>query len=535
LPQGQSAPSGAKSLEKDELARYAVVPWPRSLERREGRFVWNAQTRIAPVGDDPGLRQVAASLGALVAPATGFAPLLDAAPGPNSVVLRLDPAMTEDEGYRLRVEGDGVEIVAKKPVGLFYGVMTLRQLLPPPIEASGPVAGVSWEIPAVEIEDAPRFAYRGLHLDVARHFFSVEFVKRTIDQMARFKLNTFHWHLTEDQGWRIEIKKYPRLTEIGSKRKETMIGHGNSRPRRYDGTPHGGYYTQDEVREVVQYAAERFVTVMPEIEMPGHSLAALAAYPELGCSSGPFEVATSWGVFDDILCPREETFTFMENVLAEVLELFPSRYIHIGGDEAPKARWKESDFVQRLKAEQNLSSEEDVQSYFIRRIDRFLTARGRVLVGWDEILEGGLSPNATVMSWRGTSGGIEAAREGHDVIMSPTSHLYFDFYQAAPDTEPLAIGGMIPLRKVYEFEPVPRELSDEQARHVIGAQANVWTEYMKTNDHVEYMIFPRLLALSEVVWSPSEARRYDSFLARAEPNVARLASRGVRVAKHAVK
>ncbi len=533
MPQGQSVSPGAKSLGKEELEKYAVVPWPRSLTPREGRFVWNASTRIAVASDDPGSRQVAQALADLIAPATGFSPGIDGTPGANTVLLRLDPSIAHDEGYRLTVHGDGVELVAKKPAGLFYGVQTIRQLLPREIESKTPVSGVSFVLPAVVIEDAPRFAYRGLHLDVARHFFSTDFVKRTIDRMARFKLNTFHWHLTEDQGWRIEIKKYPRLTEVGSQRKETLVGHGHSSPKKFDGTPYGGFYSQDEVREVVRYAAERFVTVVPEIEMPGHSLAALAAYPELGCSPGPFEVATHWGIFEDILCPREETFTFLENVLSEVIGLFPGKYVHIGGDEAPKARWKASEFVQRLKADKNLDTEEEVQSYFIQRIDHFLTTRGKTLVGWDEILEGGLSPNATVMSWRGVKGGIEAARDGHHVIMTPTTHAYFDYYQAPPEGEPLAIGGYLPLDKVYDFEPVPRELSDQEARYVIGAQANVWSEYLKSESQAEYMIFPRLLAMSEVVWSAAESKKYESFLTRARPNVARLEAQGVHVARHA--
>ena len=320
---------------------------------------------------------------------------------------------------------------------------------------------------------------------------------------------------------------------MGSQRKETLVGHGHSSPKKYDGTPYGGFYTQDEVREVVRYAAERFVTVVPEIEMPGHSLAALAAYPELGCTPGPFEVGTYWGVFEDILCPREETFTFLENVLSEVIELFPGKYVHIGGDEAPKARWKASDFVQKLKDEKDLDTEDEVQSYFIHRIDEFLTSRGKTLVGWDEILEGGLSPNATVMSWRGVQGGIEAARQGHNVIMTPTHYAYFDFYQGPPDSEPLAIGGYLPLEKVYEFEPIPRELEGDAARFVIGAQANVWTEYMKSDSHAEYMIFPRLLAMSEVVWSPAESKKYEAFLTRAAPSVARLEAQGCHVARHA--
>ena len=504
------------------------MPWPRSLSPREGAFGWNGATRVVAEGDEA-VRRVAAGLVEQLAPALGFRPALDGAGGENTVVLRLDPSQKEDEGYQLRVDRERVELVAKTAQGLFYGVQTIVQLLSR--QRAGSQARS--ELPAVEIEDAPRFAYRGLHLDVARHFHPVAVVKRIIEQMARLKLNVFHWHLTEDQGWRIEIKKYPRLTEVGAWRKRTLIGHGHAEPKRYDDVAHGGFYTQEEVRDVVRFAAERFVTIVPEIEMPGHALAILAAYPELGCSPGPFEVAASWGVFEDILCPREETFTFLEDVLSEVIELFPGKYVHVGGDEAPKTRWKASEFVQRLKVEQNLRDEDEVQSYFIRRIDRFLASRGKALVGWDEILEGGLSPNATVMSWRGVSGGIDAARQGHDVIMSPTTHAYFDYCQGPAELEPPGIGGFIPLETVYAFEPVPAELSAEQARHVIGAQANLWTEYIKEESHLEYMLFPRLFAMSEVTWTPAARRDYAAFLRRAEPTALRLETQGVRVAMRA--
>ncbi len=502
--------------------RYPLVPWPRSISPREGYFVWNRATRVVAAGDDSA-RRVAAVLVERVAAGLGFRPALDGAAGENTIVLRLDADLTEAQGYRLRVDQNSVELVAKTAHGLFYGVQTLVQLL----------AKAGSELPAVEIEDAPRFAYRGLHLDVARHFYPIAVVKRVIEQMARLKLNVFHWHLTEDQGWRIEIKKYPRLTEVGAWREQTLIGHGQAEPKRYDGVRHGGFYTQAEVREVVQFATDRFVTIVPEIEMPGHALAILAAYPELGCSPGPFKVVGSWGIFEDILCPREETFTFLENVLSEVIELFPGKYVHVGGDEAPKARWKSSEFVQRLKVEQNLRDEDEVQSYFIRRIDRFLASRGKALVGWDEILEGGLSPNATVMSWRGVSGGIDAARQGHDVIMTPTTHCYFDYYQGSPELEPPGIGGFLPLELVYEFEPVPSELNADEARHVIGAQANLWTEYLKQESHLEYMLFPRLFAMSEVTWTPAAAKNYAAFLRRAEPAAVRLEAEGVRVAMRA--
>jgi hexosaminidase len=352
-----------------------------------------------------------------------------------------------------------------------------------------------------------------MHLDVVRHFFPLEFVKKYIDLMARYKMNTFHWHLTDDQGWRIEITKYPKLTEVGGCRKETMVAK-NFKPYVGDNTPVCGFYTQAEAREIVQYARERFITVIPEIEMPGHATAAVTAYPELACTPGPFEVATYWGVFEDIYCPKEETFAFLDEVLAEVTSIFPSQYIHVGGDEVPKVRWKESPIAQEIIKREGLKDESELQSYFIRRVEKMLNARGRRLIGWDEILEGGLAPDATVMSWRGTQGGIAAARQGHDVIMTPNSHLYFDHYQGDPATEPLAIGGNSPLEKVYAFEPMPAELTGAEARHVLGAQANLWTEYIPTPQQAEYMVFPRLLALAEVVWTPAQLRELEAFRVR---------------------
>jgi hexosaminidase len=413
-------------------------------------------------------------------------------------------AAANPESYQLTVASEGIELTGADHAGVFYGLQTLSQLLPPD-GARGPN-----RVPAVVIEDSPRFPYRGMHLDVGRHFFGPEFVKSYIDHLARYKINRFHWHLTEDQGWRIQIDRYPRLTEVGSTRAETMVER-NFDPYVGDGVPYGGFYTKDEIREIVAYAQERYVTIVPEIEMPGHSLAALAAYPELACTEGPFEVGTRWGVEEEIYCPKEETFEFLENVLLEVMELFPGEYIHIGGDEAPKARWEESEFAQSVIEREGLADENELQSWFIRRIEAFLNRNQRRLIGWDEILEGGLAPNATVMSWRGIEGGIDAARQGHDVIMTPTSHMYFDYYQGQAETEPLAIGGFLPLEMVYGFEPVPDELTAEEASHILGAQGNVWTEYMRTEEHVEYMVFPRLFALAEVAWSSADVRDYDRF------------------------
>ncbi len=379
-------------------------------------------------------------------------------------------------------------------------------------------------LPRCKITDYPRYSYRGLHLDVCRHMFPVGFIKKYIDLMAMHKMNSFHWHLTEDQGWRIEIKKYPLLTSVGAWRKSSPVGRNEGQ----DSIPYGGFYTQDEVRDIVEYARKRFITVIPEIELPGHAQAALASYPHLSCTGGPFEVWTWWGVSENIYCAgNEQVFEFLEGVLTEVMHLFPSPYIHIGGDEAPKTRWKACPKCQRRIRSEKLADEHQLQSYFVTRIEKFLNSQGRNIIGWDEILEGGLAPNATVMSWRGTQGGIETARLKHPVIMTPGSPCYFDHYQADPSLEPLAICCFNPLEKVYAFEPTPQELTPEEATYIIGAQGNLWTEYIKTPEHAEYMAYPRAIALAEVVWSPKDKRNYDDFLIRLESHKLRLDYRGV--------
>jgi len=509
---------------------YRLIPYPARLSPGSGTFQLGGQTAIQTSHpDDASLRALADYAAAVLHPGPGIrltvAPRRATRAEAGVIALLLDEGVGDPESYRLEVTQRSVTLRAPTHAGLFHGVQTLRQLAANAADESGSGAAAGTTIPAVRIEDAPRFPYRGMHLDVARHYFPVSFIKKYIDLLAAYKMNTFHWHLTDDQGWRIEIEKYPRLTEVAAYRKETILER-NFDPYVGDRIPYGGYYTQDEVREVVSYAAERYVTVIPEIEMPGHSTAALAAYPELACTEGPFEVTTVWGVHEDIYCPSEATFRFLEGVLAEVMELFPSRYIHIGGDEAPKRRWRESRLAQEIIRQEGLADEEELQSWFIQRIGRFLAANGRRLIGWDEILEGGLTPGATVMSWRGTAGGIEAAREGNDVIMTPTSHVYFDYYQGDPTYEPLAIGGLTTLERVYAFEPVPAELDEEEARHVLGAQGNVWTEYMKTGDHVEYMVIPRMLALAEVVWSPKGARDWDRFVAALPAHFDRLGRLG---------
>ena len=435
------------------------------------------------------------------------------------------------EGYELNIQPNEIQIKAATDQGAFYAIQSLRQLMPEAIE-EGSLQAEEIKIPCGHIKDQPKFSYRGMHLDVGRHMFSVDFIKKYIDALAMLKMNKFHWHLTEDQGWRIEIKKYPKLQEIAAYRDETLLGHYNDQPHQFDGERYGGYYTQEAVKDIVAYAQERFVTIIPEIEMPGHSQAAIAAYPELGCTGNQISVAKKWGVFEDIYCPTETTFTFLEDVLDEVMMLFPSEYIHIGGDETPKSQWKESAFCQAIIKEQGLKDEHELQSYFIKRIEKYLNSKGRQIIGWDEILEGGLAPNATVMSWRGTEGAIAAAKQQHDVIMTPTSHCYFDYFQSENDDEPLAIGGYIPLEKVYHFDPIPDELNEDEAKFVKGVQGNVWTEYMPTEEKVEYMLFPRVLAMSEVVWTNADQKNYKDFINRVEHFHSRLEALNINYANH---
>ena len=555
----ESSDRGAaqRSAAMAEGGRYPIIPWPRRLEPREGTFALDEETRIL-VSDPENetARAPAEALATLVRNATVFpmrvarttapkgpvseqpentiafiltdgdAPSESDASRPSDARLTNTPGDGEEDGrYELTVTPRAVAVRAPTPKGLFYGMQTLRQLLPPQVERGLGYDDerIEWALPAVRIEDAPRFPYRGMHLDVGRHVFPVSFIKTYIDLLALHKLDTFHWHLTEDQGWRIEIEQYPRLTSVGACRDSSMVGHYEAGT--YDGSEYCGSYTQEEVREVVRYAQERHVTVVPEIEMPGHARAALAAYPEMGCTSvtdSSYTVATTWGVHEQIYCPKEETFTFLKNVLTEVMELFPSKHIHIGGDEAPKEQWRKSRVAQAVIEREGLAGEKDLQSYFIRRIGDFLNEHGRTLIGWDEILEGGLPPGATVMSWRGTAGGIEAAHQGQNAIMMPTDALYFDYYQADPDSEPLAIGGLTTLRDVYGYDPVPDSLGTEAVRHIVGAQANVWTEYIHTPEKVEYMAYPRALALSEIVWTPETDHEWAHFRARLPAHLRRL-------------
>ena len=426
------------------------------------------------------------------------------------------------EKYAIEISPANIVIRSYTDQGHFLALQTLIQIFEQYKDSK--------KIPAMKIEDEPKFAGRGMHLDVCRHFFTVDEVQQYIDYLAMYKLNTFHWHLTDDQGWRIEIKKYPKLTQVGSKRKESMIGAYADNT--FDGKPYGPYfYTQDQIKEVVKYAQEKHITVVPEIEMPGHALAALSAYPELACTKGPFEAATKWGVFDDVFCPKDETFTFLENVLDEVIQLFPSQYIHIGGDECPKTRWKECAHCQELIKKNNLKDEHGLQSYFIQRIEKYVNSKGRKIIGWDEILEGGLAPNAAVMSWTGVNGGIEAAKSKHFAVMTPGAYCYFDHYQGDPQSEPNAFGGFTPLDKVYSYNPIPSELTPEQGKYIMGVQANLWTEYIDNFKQVQYMIFPRLMALSEVGWGTSDPENYKNFENRVISQFKVLDKMGVNYAK----
>ena len=521
-----------------DSSAYAVIPRPTVLTPAAGHFTLTARTTLHA---DPAFADVARRFAHDVEAATGF-PLAVVRSASSAVgAIRLvrvrgrDTAAVGAEGYTLDVTPNGVTVRAAHAAGAFYALESLRQLLPAAIYRSAPIGVATWQAPSVHIEDTPRFTWRGSHMDVGRHFMPKEFVKKYIDLLAHHKLNRFHWHLTEDQGWRIQILKYPRLTEVGSCRAQTLVGPFSFDPakRVFDGTPHCGFYTQDDVREIVAYAAERFVTIVPEIEMPGHVQAAVAAYPWLGVRRDTtVEVMQVWHTSEFILNPTDSTVAFMQDVLREVMSLFPGRYIHVGGDEAGKSQWQASPQVQARIRELGLKDEHELQSWFIRQMDTFLTKSGRRLVGWDEILEGGLAENATVMSWRGTDGGIAAARANHDVVMAPGSHTYFDHYQSLDKVrEPLAIGGYLPLDTVYAFEPVPPALTPSEATHILGAQAQLWTEYIRDPKEMEYMAFPRLTALAEALWSAKSRRDFPDFMSRLAPHLERLDAMDVKYRK----
>ncbi|WP_181885090.1 glycoside hydrolase family 20 protein [Pontibacter diazotrophicus] len=480
-----------------------IIPKPASVQVKPGNFTITRNTTIAVKDKED--QSTANFLNDYLQQVYGFKLNTKKRASKNYIRLssRKSSTDTGKDAYTLDVNQDGVTIAGDTYAGTFHGVQSLIQLLP--VEKS-----TSLEIPAVAIQDAPRFSYRGMHLDVARHMFPVSFIKKYIDYLALHKMNYFHWHLTEDQGWRIEIKKYPQLTEVGGYRDGTIIGRypgtGNTNKR------YGGYYTQEEAKEIVKYAADRHITVIPEIEMPGHSSAALTAYPWLGCpNTGPYKVEQTWGIFDDVYCAgKDSTFTFLQDVMDEVMAIFPSKYMHIGGDESPKTNWKTCPLCQKRIQEEGLEDEHELQSYFIQRMEKYINSKGRTIIGWDEILEGGLAPNAIVMSWRGEDGGIAAAKQNHYVIMTPGSHVYLDHSQSQRE-DSVTIGGFTTVQKTYSYEPIPKELTAEQAKYVLGAQANVWTEYMSNPAKVEYQIFPRMTALSEVLWTAPEKKDWNDF------------------------
>ena len=509
-----------------------LIPAPQSVVSQPGNFVFNANTVIVLADNSEAYQKIAVALSDRLKNAARLSLKIKTSPDTaytrNAIFFKKTVGM-EEEAYRLEIKTDRVTIFSSSPNGAFYALQTMFQLLPPPIFGQEQT-NVKWRVPCVEINDKPRFAYRGMHLDVCLHFFTVDEIKRYLDLMAMHKLNVFHWHLTEDQGWRIEIKKYPKLTEFGSTRKETVIGTLKS--GFYDGIPHGGFYTQEEIKEIVRYAADRFITVIPEIEMPGHALAAIACYPHLSCGlEEKYEVATRWGIFPQVYCPKAETFQFLEDVLTEVMELFPSKYIHIGGDECPKSSWKKCPRCQNLIKILGLKDEFELQSFFVQRIEKFLNEKGKQIIGWDEILQGGLAPNATVMSWLGEEGGIKAAQQQHDVIMCPHTKYYLDYYQADPGKEPLAMGHLVTLREVYDYNPVPDVLSDDEKVFIKGIQGCVWTEYMPSLKRVEYMAYPRACAISETAWTSKENKNWTAFSVRLEKHLERLRQLHVNYAK----
>lgn len=486
-----------------------VVPFPKSIELQKGKaFVLNEGTPIVYVGTDTKMKQNADFLAEYINQLTHLKLNVTTSKQKNvaAIVLAIDPKINGEEAYSLTVSNKGIKIAGKTAAGVFYGIQTLRKSLPVLDNAE------AITLPATVISDAPRFGYRGMMLDCGRHFWPVPFVKKFIDILALHNMNVFHWHLNEDQGWRIEIKKYPKLTEIGSKRSCTVLGHNSDID---DGTPYEGFYTQDEAREIVRYAAERNITVIPEIDMPGHTVAALASYPELGCTGGPYSVGYGWGIYKDVLClGNEKVYTFLQNIIDELIDIFPAKYIHIGGDESPTVRWENCPKCQALAKANNVDAKH-LQGVFTNRMEKYINSKGRSIIGWDEIAQGNINKSATIMSWRGVEPGSKATEAGHDVIMSPTTYCYFDYYQSEnKDKEPMCIGGYLPVSKVYEFDAAPESLSETAKKHILGVQANLWTEYVSTTNMVEYMILPRMAALSEVQWTPVARKNFDEFVKR---------------------
>ena len=520
--------AGAMSADDNRVADYNVIPLPQEVTlTQKGAFVLTGTTPIVyPEGDEQ-LKNDAQFLSDYIADVTALRLTTTSAKVKNAITLRLNKKVQSKEGYVITVDKKGVVIEGATAAGVFYGVQTLRKSIP--VDKS--LTEVT--LPAVMLKDAPRFGYRGVMLDCARHYFPVKFVKQFIDLIAMHNMNVFHWHLTDDQGWRIEVKKYPDLAKIGSVREKTVLGHNSDV---FDDTPYGGYYTQEEAREIVKYAADRFITVIPEIDMPGHMIAALAAYPDMGCTGGPYKVSPIWGIMPDVLClGNEKTYQFCEDVLSEMMDIFPSEYIHLGGDETPNVRWKECPKCKALMAKENLTPGK-LQGYFTNRIEKFVNSKGRRIIGWDEILDGDINQSATIMSWRGTAPGARGAKMGHDVIMSPSSHVYFDYYQTRQGEsqweEPLLIGGNLPIERTYSLEPVPEGADAETASHIIGVQGNLWTEYIAGPSLAEYQVLPRMGALSEVQWRPQGQKDFENYKMRQTRMLKLYDAYGLVYAKH---
>ncbi len=520
--------AGAMAADDNRVADYNVIPLPQEVTlTQKGAFVLTGTTPIVyPEGDEQ-LKNDAQFLSDYIADVTALRLTTTSAKVKNAITLRLNKKVQSKEGYVITVDKKGVVIEGATAAGVFYGVQTLRKSIP--VDKS--LTEVT--LPAVMLKDAPRFGYRGVMLDCARHYFPVKFVKQFIDLIAMHNMNVFHWHLTDDQGWRIEVKKYPDLAKIGSVREKTVLGHNSDV---FDDTPYGGYYTQEEAREIVKYAADRFITVIPEIDMPGHMIAALAAYPDMGCTGGPYKVSPIWGIMPDVLClGNEKTYQFCEDVLSEMMDIFPSEYIHLGGDETPNVRWKECPKCKALMAKENLTPGK-LQGYFTNRIEKFVNSKGRRIIGWDEILDGDINQSATIMSWRGTAPGARGAKMGHDVIMSPSSHVYFDYYQTRQGEsqweEPLLIGGNLPIERTYSLEPVPEGADAETASHIIGVQGNLWTEYIAGPSLAEYQVLPRMGALSEVQWRPQGHKDFENYKVRQTRMLKLYDAYGLVYAKH---
>lgn len=520
--------AGAMAANDNRVADYNVIPLPQEVTlTQKGAFVLTGATPIVyPEGDEQ-LKNDAQFLSDYIADVTALRLTTTSAKVKNAITLRLNKKVQSKEGYVITVDKKGVVIEGATAAGVFYGVQTLRKSIP--VDKS--LTEVT--LPGVVLKDAPRFGYRGVMLDCARHYFPVKFVKQFIDLIAMHNMNVFHWHLTDDQGWRIEVKKYPDLAKIGSVREKTVLGHNSDV---FDDTPYGGYYTQEEAREIVKYAADRFITVIPEIDMPGHMIAALAAYPDMGCTGGPYKVCQIWGVMPDVLClGNEKTYQFCEDVLSEMMDIFPSEYIHLGGDETPNVRWKECPKCKALMAKENLTPGK-LQGYFTNRIEKFVNSKGRRIIGWDEILDGDINQSATIMSWRGTAPGARGAKMGHDVIMSPSSHVYFDYYQTRQGEsqweEPLLIGGNLPIERTYSLEPVPEGADAETASHIIGVQGNLWTEYIAGPSLAEYQVLPRMGALSEVQWRPQGQKDFENYKVRQTRMLKLYDAYGLVYAKH---